>query len=152
MTKPRAQSHWARGRARTQQQLHAFLEQDLLCLLPDTGQELLVSQGHLGVNQSDLGTNDHRTEEPLSLLHTIRGSKTPGLPPPPPPLPQVTGLGTGAQVKQFAQHWNQLTASWAGAHVPGPGLRMGQQATTTRSTTWKIISNVLGHLWSHSHI
>lgn len=67
--RPGAERGRARGElARTQQQLHALLEQDLLCFLPDTGQELLVGEGHLGVNESDLGTNEHRTEKPLSLL------------------------------------------------------------------------------------
>lgn len=59
------------GLARTQQQLHAFPEQDLLHFLPDTGQKLLVSEGHLGVNENNLGTNNHRTEkEPLGPLLT----------------------------------------------------------------------------------
>lgn len=72
MSGPGAERTRARGElAHTQQQLHAFLEQNLLCFLPDTGQELLVGEGHLGVNESDLGTNDHRTEKkPLSLLLT----------------------------------------------------------------------------------
>jgi hypothetical protein len=40
----------------TQQQLHALPEEYLLHFLPHTGQELFVSQGHLGVNESDLET------------------------------------------------------------------------------------------------
>lgn len=64
--------------ARTQQQLHAFPEQDLLHFLPDTGQELLVSKGHLGVNESDLGTNDHMASEGAtkSPAHTKRLKNT----------------------------------------------------------------------------
>ena len=52
-----------RGLARTQQQLHAFPEQDLLHFLPDTGQELCVCEGHLGVNESDLRAKNHRAKK-----------------------------------------------------------------------------------------
>lgn len=42
--------------AHTQQQVHALPEEDLLHFLTHRGQELLVSQGYLGMNKGDLRT------------------------------------------------------------------------------------------------